>query len=37
MIEDATYAVTVEPPGGSPDGKPSGPPVFVGKLVPVGP
>jgi len=37
VVEDATYAVTVEPPGGSPDGKPSGPPVFVGKLVPVGP
>jgi anti-sigma-K factor RskA len=37
VIQDATYAVTVEPPGGSPDGKPSGPPVFVGKLIPVGP
>lgn len=37
VVEDATYAVTVEPQGGSPDGKPSGPPVFVGKLVPVGP
>ena len=37
VVEHATYAVTVEPPGGSPDGKPSGPPVFVGKLVPVGP
>jgi anti-sigma-K factor RskA len=37
VVEDATYAVTVEPPGGSPDGKPSGPPVFAGKLVPVGP
>jgi anti-sigma-K factor RskA len=37
VVEDATYAVTVEPPGGSPDGKPSGPPVFVGKLIPVGP
>jgi anti-sigma-K factor RskA len=37
VIEDATYAVTVEPKGGSPDGRPSGPPVFVGKLVPVGP
>ena len=37
VVENATYAVTVEPPGGSPDGKPSGPPVFVGKLVPVGP
>jgi anti-sigma-K factor RskA len=37
VVEDATYAVTVEPPGGSPDGKPSGPPVFIGKLIPVGP
>ena len=37
VVERATYAVTVEPPGGSPDGKPSGPPVFVGKLIPVGP
>jgi anti-sigma-K factor RskA len=37
VVEDATYAVTVEPPGGSPDGKPSGAPVFVGKLIPVGP
>lgn len=36
-VEDATYAVTVEPLGGSPNGKPSGPPVFVGKLIPVGP
>ena len=36
VVEGATYAVTVEPPGGSPDGKPSGPPVFVGKLIPVG-
>ncbi len=37
VVEGATYAVTVEPPGGSPNGKPSGPPVFVGKLIPVGP
>jgi anti-sigma-K factor RskA len=37
LVRDATYAVTVEPKGGSPDGKPSGAPVFVGKLVPVGP
>lgn len=37
VVTDATYAVTVEQPGGSPDGKPSGPPVFVGKLIPVGP
>lgn len=37
VVTDATYAVTVEPAGGSPDGKPSGAPVFVGKLIPVGP
>jgi anti-sigma-K factor RskA len=37
VVEGATYAVTVEPPGGSPSGQPSGPPVFVGKLIPVGP
>jgi anti-sigma-K factor RskA len=37
VVEAATYAVTVEPPGGSPNGAPSGPPVFLGKLVPVGP
>ena len=37
VIEDATYAVTVEPPGGSPTGQPSGAPVFVGKLIPTGP
>ncbi len=36
-VRDATYAVTVEPKGGSPTGKPSGAPVFFGKLVPVGP
>jgi anti-sigma-K factor RskA len=36
-VQSATYAVTVEPPGGSPEGKPSGTPVFVGKLIPVGP
>ena len=37
VIENATYAVTVEPPGGSPTGQPSGAPVFVGKLIPTGP
>ena len=31
------FEVTVEPPGGSPTGQPSGAPVFVGKLIPVGP
>ena len=37
IVEQATYAVTVEPQGGSPTGNPSGAPVFVGKLIPVGP
>ena len=37
VVTGATYAVTVEPEGGSPTGKPSGAPVFVGKLIPVGP
>jgi anti-sigma-K factor RskA len=37
MARNVTYAVTVEPKGGSPTGKPSGAPVFYGKLVPVGP
>ena len=37
VVADATYAVTVEPPGGSPTGQPSGTPVFVGKLIPVTP
>ncbi len=37
VVQNATYAVTVEPPGGSPTGQPSGAPVFVGKLIPVGP
>jgi len=32
-INAATYAVTVEPSGGSPDGKPTLPPVFTGKLI----
>ena len=36
-VEGATYAVTVEPEGGSPTGAPSGAPAFVGKLIPVGP
>jgi len=37
VVARATYAVTVEPPGGAPNGKPSGAPVFVGKLIPTGP
>jgi anti-sigma-K factor RskA len=37
VVACVTYAVTVEPPGGSPTGQPSGTPVFVGKLIPVSP
>ena len=33
VINAATYAVTVEQAGGSPDGKPTSAPVFVGKLI----
>ena len=33
IVKDATYAVTVEPSGGSPNGKPGSAPVFVGKLI----
>ena len=32
-IKTATYAVTIEQGGGSPDGKPTLPPVYTGKLV----
>jgi anti-sigma-K factor RskA len=32
-INAATYAVTVEQAGGSPDGKPTSPPIFAGKLI----
>jgi anti-sigma-K factor RskA len=33
VLSGATYAVTVEPAGGSPNGAPSGPPVFSGQLI----
>ena len=33
VITDATYAVTVEPPGGSPTGQPSGTPILSGRLI----
>lgn len=33
-ITGATYAVTLEPAGGSPTGAPSGPPVLTGRLTP---
>ena len=32
-IKAATYAVTIEQAGGSPDGKPTSAPVFAGKLI----
>jgi anti-sigma-K factor RskA len=32
-LHNATYAVSLEPPGGSPTGAPTGPVVFTGKLV----
>ncbi len=32
-IDTATYAVSLEPPGGSPTGSPTGPVVFSGKLI----
>jgi anti-sigma-K factor RskA len=34
-ISSATYAVTVEPRGGSPTGQPTSAPVYVGKLLPM--
>jgi anti-sigma-K factor RskA len=33
VINAATYAVTVEQAGGSPDGAPHSTPVFTGKLI----
>jgi anti-sigma-K factor RskA len=33
IVKNATYAVTVEPSGGSPNGRPGSAPVFVGKLI----
>jgi anti-sigma-K factor RskA len=33
IVKSATYAVTIEQGGGSPDGKPTSPPVFTGKLI----
>ncbi len=32
-VEDATYAVSLEPAGGSPTGAPTGPVLFTGKLI----
>ena len=36
VIESATFAVSLEPEGGSPTGAPTGPVVFAGKLIPEG-
>jgi anti-sigma-K factor RskA len=36
VIEGSTYAVTLEPEGGSPTGDPTGPVVFSGKMLPPG-
>lgn len=33
LVKSATYAVTVEQAGGSPDGNPHSTPIFVGKLI----
>ena len=33
LVKGATYAVTVEQAGGSPDGNPHSAPVFAGKLI----
>ena len=33
IVKDATYAVTVEPSGGSPNGKPGSAPIYAGKLI----
>ena len=34
VIEGSTYAVTLEPEGGSPSGAPTGPVLFAGKMLP---
>jgi anti-sigma-K factor RskA len=33
MVKQATYAVTVEQSGGSPDGNPHSTPILTGKLI----
>lgn len=37
VIKGATYTVSVEPPGGSPTGQPTGPVIYSGRLVETGP
>jgi anti-sigma-K factor RskA len=36
ILDDTTFAVSLEPVGGSPTGAPTGPVVFTGKLLPAG-
>ncbi len=36
VIQSSTYAITLEPEGGSPSGDPTGPVVFSGKMLPAG-
>lgn len=36
-IDGATYAITLEPQGGSPTGQPTSPPLFAGKLITIVP
>ena len=33
LVDQATYAVSLEPEGGSPTGAPTGPIVYTGKLI----
>jgi anti-sigma-K factor RskA len=33
IVNAATYAVTVEPQGGSPSGQPTSAPIYTGKLI----
>jgi len=33
VVRNATYAVSLEPAGGSPTGLPTGPVVYAGKLI----
>ena len=34
-VDNATYAITLEPQGGSPTGQPTSAPIFAGKLIEV--
>ncbi len=36
-VDNATYAITLEPQGGSPTGQPTSAPIFAGKLIEIMP